>query len=220
MKHLSARKKVEALTRVEVLVVVLASLSVVVFLSPWLLGMGRIRPRMDYCPNNLKQVGLAFRTWAIDNQDVFPALTSTNHEGTKELVGTGQVFIHYRVMSNELSTPKILVCPKDEAKSTAKDFGSGFSDSNVSYFVGTDAKETQPQMLLAGDRNLAVQGKLIKPGLFVLTTNDSGFGWAKGFHHPCGWIGLADGSVESFDAERLASAITKQGVATNLLAVP
>ena len=123
-------------------------------------------------------------------------------------------------MSNELSTPKVLVCPRDKAKTVAKDFASGFSDKNVSYFVGTDATEIYPQMFLSGDRNLAFQGQPIKPGLFVLTTNTTSLGWAKGLHYPCGNIGLADGSVQFWDAKQSAAAVHNQGLATNLLVFP
>jgi hypothetical protein len=78
--------------------------------------------------------------------------------GTEELIGTGQGFVHFRVMANELSRPKLLVRPLDKAKTPATDFGAGSSDKNVSYFEGTDAAQTRPQMLLSGDRNLASQG--------------------------------------------------------------
>jgi hypothetical protein len=123
-------------------------------------------------------------------------------------------------MSNELLTPKVLVCPRDKAKTVAKDFASGFTNKNVSYFVGTDAMETYPQMFLSGDRNLAFQGQPIKPGLFVLTTNTTSLGWAKGIHYPCGNVCLADGSVQFWDSKKLAAGVQNQGLATNLLAIP
>jgi len=74
-------------------------------------------------------------------------------------------------MSNELTTPKILVCPADKEKVPATSFGAGFSDTNSSYFVSLDASETYPQTFLTGDRNLAVAGKAAQPGTLVLTTN-------------------------------------------------
>ncbi len=72
------------------------------------------------CDNNLKQIGLAFRTWAIDNDDQFPFNVSTNTGGTMEHCAVGSdgfdtnAALHFQVMSNELSTPWILVCPKDK----------------------------------------------------------------------------------------------------------
>jgi competence protein ComGC len=207
----------EAFTLIELLVIVLIAGLIAVFLSPGLVRARR-QPGVT-CSNNLKQVGLAVRVWNLDSSD-FAMKTSTNYGGTRELIGTGQVFIHFRVMSNELSTPKVLVCPRDKTKTLAKDFTSGFSDKNVSYFVSTDAAETYPNVFLSGDRNLAFQGQPIKPGLFVLTSNNASLTWTKAIHHSCGNVCLADGSVQPYVSKQLATAVQNQGVDTNLLAIP
>jgi hypothetical protein len=108
------------------------------------------------CINNMKQVGLAFRTFAIDNDGNFPFNVSTNKGGTLELslpasdgFDRNAVF-HFQVMSNELSTPKILVCPADSKKQPALDFLS-LQPVNVSYQVrsGTNIVETNPEEILA-----------------------------------------------------------------------
>ena len=56
---------------------------------------------------------------------------------------------HFQVMSNELNTPKILVCPEDASKSAASNFAS-LGAGNVSYQVrsGTNIDETHPQEVL------------------------------------------------------------------------
>src|SRR6266436_446309 len=113
------------------------------------------------CVNNLKQVGLGFRTWALDNNDKYPTQVSITNGGTMEFIGTRRVFAHFGVMSNELSTPKILFCPQetDPSRQSASTFASTVpvgsvnqvpftSDNNISYFVGVDAVDTSPQMLL------------------------------------------------------------------------
>src|SRR5258707_2957010 len=121
------------------------------------------------CVNNLIQVGLGFRTWALDNNDKYPMQTSITNGGTMELVGTGGAFSHFAVMSNELSTPTILFCPQetDPNRQSATTFASTVpagstnqipftNDNNISYFVGVDAVDTSPQMVLTRDRHLAV----------------------------------------------------------------
>jgi len=116
------------------------------------------------CVNNLKQTGLSFRCWALDNKDMNPYQMSVTNGGTLELIGRTEAFMHFAVMSNELSTPKILVCPDEKSgqRVTATTFNSvvapgspmiPFSgNSNVSYFVSVDATEQFPQTLLSGDR--------------------------------------------------------------------
>ena len=120
------------------------------------LSQAKGRAQEISCRNNMKQIGLAFRTWAIDNEDQLPFNVSTNKGGTLELCAVGSdgfdrsAAFHFRVMSNELSTPKILVCPADTTKQPALDF-LNLQPANVSYQVrsGTNINETNPQEILA-----------------------------------------------------------------------
>jgi hypothetical protein len=108
------------------------------------------------CVNNMKQIGLSFRTWAIDNDGNNPFNLSTNKGGTLELSMPGSdgfdrnAAFHFQVMSNELSTPRILVCPADSKRQPALDFTS-LRPENVSYQVrsGANISETNPEEVLA-----------------------------------------------------------------------
>jgi hypothetical protein len=70
------------------------------------------RARLIGCINNLKQLGLASRLWANDNHDVYPP--------------------NVLCMSNEMATPKILVCPADTGRQPAADWSS-FTSASTSY---------------------------------------------------------------------------------------
>ena len=108
------------------------------------------------CRNNMKQIGLSFRTWAIDHDGNFPFNLSTNKGGTLELCMPGtdrfdrNSAVHFQVLSNELGSPKILLCPADTKKQPALNFLS-LQPANVSYQVrsGANITETNPDQVLA-----------------------------------------------------------------------
>ena len=171
------------------------------------------------CVSNLKQAGIAFRIWEGDNNDKYPMAVSVTNGGAMELIATGNVAACFRVMSNELSTPKILHCPADTTHIAAANFATGFSGANISYFLNPDAVEISPQMILDGDNNLLVDGKHVQPGILNLWTNSS-VAWTKDRHNGTGNIGLADGSVQQVNVPELMQALIQTGVATNRWAIP
>lgn len=135
------------------------SVVVTVFVAATLLpalSQAKGRAQRISCTNNMKQIGLAFRVWAVDNDDTLPFNLSTNKGGTLELSLPGSdgfdrnAAFHFQVMSNELSTPRILVCPADTKKRAALNFAS-LGPENVSYLVrsGTNVTETNPDQVLA-----------------------------------------------------------------------
>lgn len=169
------------------------------------------------CRNNLKQVGLAFRLFAVDHQDRFPMQVSTNDGGTLELVGEGAVSQHFLALSNELVTPLVIICPADKKRSAARAF-STLNESNVSYFVGLDSSG-RSELILSGDRNVTTNGRLLKAGIVNLPTN-SMVGWSPDIHNLMGQIAMGDGSVQQLTASRLMDLLWGTGLATNRLVVP
>jgi len=94
------------------------------------------------CVYQMKQIGLALRTWALDWQDLFPFQVSTNWGGTMELRAIGpdgfdtNSYAHLQVMSNQLGSASILVCPGDFPRKAASDFAS-LRQENVTYRLRT-----------------------------------------------------------------------------------
>ena len=187
MKLIVAHQNHRALTRVEVVVVVAAiTLLVALFLPA--LAKARARTSRIHCVNNLKQVALSFRIWAGDNEDSYPMQVSVTNGGTMEFVLSGAVFPHFQVMSNELNTPKVLVCPGDRSRTAATNFVVGFDDSHISYFVGVDCHESRTNMFLAGDRQMTRAGGALPSGLHALDRGQQ-LGWAREIHRKTPWAG-------------------------------
>lgn len=232
------KPKTNGFTFIELLVVI----AVLVILAALLLPgttKNKAKATTIRCTSNLKQVGLAFRIWSGDHQDTNPMQISVTNGGAMEAVLSGNIVAVFQVMSNELNTPKILFCPTDKKRIQATTFDSSdpsigkwrgttlFSgNTNLSYFVGLDAKDTSPSMFLSGDDNFlfggnsgGYGGKPVTPGVFTATTNTP-VAWNDTRHLKQGNVALADGSVQGFSSTALRNALANTGVETNRLAMP
>jgi len=205
-----------ALTLVEVLVIIAVLVLLVGMLSVDL-SKDTKRSRRTVCVNNLRQVGLSFKICAGGSYDRYHFQREATQNGTIEWVVTGEVWPHFLVMSNELNTPKVLVCPADTRRPAAS--WASLSNSNISYFIGLDAVETLPEMLLSGDSNLEVDGKPVGQGLLNLWTN-SPVAWTTNRHKGHGGVCLGDGSALQFTNAQLRRALVRSDMATNRLAIP
>jgi type II secretory pathway pseudopilin PulG len=201
---------ISGFTVTELLVTVACVLLLAAVLLP---AMAKFKARSSRigCNGNMKQVGLAFLSWSMDNQGRFPMRVSSADGGTMELVGNGTVFPHFQVLSNELATPRLLRCPTDAKKTMATSFAVGFSDNNLSYFLGVDSARENGSSLLAGDRNLTI-GPIPASALLSVTTNLI-LGWGKDLHSAKANVCFGDGM-----AMQVQNGFVAAG--TNRLAIP
>ena len=224
--NIRARKtSSDGLTRINVSFVV-GAISLLLFfflvVPCTLVGLGNSyqRSRRISCTSNLKQVGLAMRLFANDHDGKFPWMISTNLGGSLEFTNSSPVFRHFLAASNELVTPKVLVCGSDSDRERVGDFAQ-FSNRNLSYFISLDAVlgETNPApVILSGDRNI-LGGATNRSGLRVVRRTDK-LAWSKKIHERAGNLGLADGSVLQADDSRLNSTVAAMTNASIRLAMP
>jgi prepilin-type N-terminal cleavage/methylation domain-containing protein len=217
MQPRSSNQTNRALTLVEVLVVIAVLAVLVVVLLPTGPHVGRKAMRIN-CVNNLKEIGVAYRDWDSDYGEKYPMSISVTNGGAMELALTGNACTIFRVMSNDLQTPKILVCPADASRVPATNFTSDLN-GKISYFINVDAMEAYPQMILSGDDNFEISGVPIKSGLLELSNGTPIF-WTAARHNIAGNISLADGSVQTTTSSYLRQLVQQTGVATNRLAIP
>jgi type II secretory pathway pseudopilin PulG len=219
MKTSLSAKRCSALTLIEVLMVIVAVMIITAVVLPALVPRRHINSRIQ-CVNNLKQIALATRVWEGDNGDKFPMAISETNGGTMEFTTGMNAWRHFQIMSNELSTPRILWCPNETNPNRFR--GTNFTwlnNSNLSFFVDVDASnDLNPQMILSGDRNIT-NSTSINNSLLELTTNQPA-GWTTEMHKGVGNLALADGSVQQVSITGLRSAVANTGIFTNRLQMP
>ena len=228
-------KKKKAFTLIELLVVIAIIAILAAMLLPVLAAAKRRAQRIN-CVSNMKQVNLSFRIWEGDNNNNYPMAVSTSVGGAEES-SVCQAYPAYTqksgltnifcVMSNELSTPKILVCPSDvshnQASTNFADLGStaggpGNGTNAISYFVCGDATEAYPQMLMTGDRNIGIAATPPASSINITmgganfyyggSAANEEWAWsANDLHLKVGNIGFADGSVAEESASGLQNAL-------------
>jgi prepilin-type N-terminal cleavage/methylation domain-containing protein len=216
MKPSLCHQREQGLTLVELLVVlaVLTFFALMIIPAP---SHPKARVMRIQCVNNLKQTGLASRVWAGDNGGKYPMEISETNGGTMEFATGPNLFRHFQLMSNELSTPLVLICPADTARLRATNF-TFFNNSNVSFFLNLAASKTNSQDIWSGDNNIT-NGTPIKNAILELTTNHPA-GWTDETHHKVGNILLSDGSVQQVSQTGLRSAVQNTSVFTNRLLMP
>ena len=240
----------QGFTQVELIVVIV----IVLILMIGAVGAGMLLPALAKakakaqrisCVNNLKQVGIATRIYGTDNQDRFPwqiPSIETGKDGKEVMTGGTAEYLasskyketwkHWHALSNMLSNPKVLRCPRDKNRNQVVSFSdSSFGGENgnlsFSYFIGKGADEAKPNNILSGDRNIMFgtynndddnEGQHIKFGK-KFTARKSPL-WTQSIHEEQGDILLSDSSVQQASSPKLAQYMQDSSDEDNELMFP
>lgn len=156
------------------------------------LGKAKTRAYRIKCVSNLKQVGLACKMFANDNEDRFPWYAT----GTP----TAMVPV-WQALANDLTYAKILRSPCDRERVEAVSFAA-LQPTNITYWYCLNGDELKPSTFLAGTRNILNNLTGQQDASPTLTATTSNAQWypnvMAGLLANQGQAALSDGSAATF----------------------
>jgi len=209
------------------LLCVIAVIAILAALLLPALTKARDRAKQTQCAAQLKDIAVAFHSFAHDHNNQFPMQVPVAAGGSlgvaPQVVGSrtaGGVepgaYRHFRALAGELRTPKMVTCPAD-TRLPAASF-SVLSNQNLSYFAALNAEFGNANSLLAGDRNLT--NDWAPPTSVQRVGPNYLLRWSQELHRFRGNLLFSDGHVDQTTDKGLRALKPAGGVANYALNLP
>ena len=182
------------------------------------LAHDRARASRIQCLNNLRQIGVGMALWGDDHGGEPPHHVLFSEGGSRRHPLSENAWVHFSYISNDLVSPKVLLCPSDTGVPASDFSGSptegylhpNFRNRATSYFLAF-TYYADDYRIQSGDRNIYSQGakssSYFNTSAFVtMNPLNPEFRWMPGLHGDSGNLLFTDGQVEQADTARLRSA--------------
>ena len=244
MNRRSSRHRNQAFTKMELLVVVFVIAVVAALVLPARVK-ARERAMGSQCLNTQRSISVGLRLFAGDAGGypfAFLSQASNSAPGLSPFAtnNPAELWKLFQVAADDLSSPRILVCPSDRFRQRADTFGTNglaaeFSHpanrlNAMSYFLSLDADEESPGNILMGDRYLTTdpEGETEKGTRFLFGQQNFGSAsptsgsvrWISTIHGGGGNAAFMDGSAQQLTSSKLRQALTNQPVVANRIWLP
>lgn len=244
MDTASAKHRNRAFTTTELMVVVLAIAVVAALVLPARVK-ARERAMGSQCLNTQRSISVGLRLFAGDAGGypfAFLSQASNSAPGLSPFAtnNPAELWKLFQVAADDLSSPRILVCPSDRFRQRADTFGTNglaaeFSHpanrlNAISYFLSLDADEESPGNILMGDRYLTIdpEGATDKGTKLLFGQQDIGSAspiagsvrWTSAIHGAGGNAAFMDGSAQQLTTPKLRQTLTNQAIVANRIWLP